>query len=296
LHKEEKTVPKKSEVIPVNIMADHFDVGVAIERTYFSFSEETTLNLDEAKQSHREDRHSFFLLESGTVIVEIDFQKFEIKPSSVVYMHPDQVHRILNLENATIAAWAINNESLNPQYLKWLENLTPAKPLVLDQETFSTISEAVSLGIKLSKRKNDKLYHSLLKDSCNALVALVASQYLASAKSTDKLSRYKLIADAFKSELECNFINVKSPTAYAQKLNISTPYLNECVKNATGYSVSYHIRQRIILEAKRLLYHSGKSIKEISWELGYDDYPYFSKLFTKAAGMTPLTFRNKNLE
>jgi AraC-like DNA-binding protein/mannose-6-phosphate isomerase-like protein (cupin superfamily) len=289
-------MPQKSQSIPVNIMADHFNVGIAIERMYFSFSEETTLNLDEAKQSHREDRHSFFLLESGTVIVEIDFQKFEIRPSSVVYMHPDQVHRILNLENVTVSAWAINNESLNPEYLKLLESLTPAKPLVLEQETFSTISEAVSLCIKFSKRKNDKLYHSLLKDSCNALVALVVSQYLASTKSTDKLSRYKLIANAFKSELEGNFISVKSPTAYAQKLNISTPYLNECVKKATGYSVSYHIRQRIILEAKRLLYHSGKSVKEISSELGYDDYPYFSKLFAKAAGMTPLTFRNKNLE
>lgn len=278
-------------------MADHFDGGIAIERLDISTSEEAILNSsDEAKQSHREDRHSFFLLERGRVVVEIDFQKFEVKSPSVVYMHPDQVHRILKLENVTISAWAINNESLNPEYLKLLEGLTPAKPLVLEPETFSIISEAVSLCIKFSKRKDDKLYQSLLKDSCNALVALVASQYLASAKSTDKLSRYKLIADAFKSELENNFIGVKSPTAYAQKLNISNPYLNECVKNATGYSVSYHIQQRIILEAKRLLYHSDKSVKEISAELGYDDYPYFAKLFTKAAGMTPLTFRKRNLE
>jgi len=278
-------------------MADHFDAGIAIERLYISPSEEATLNSSgKAKQSHREDRHSFFLLERGTVIVEIDFKKFEINPSSVVYMHPDQVHRILKLENVTVSSWAINNESLNPEYLKLLESLTPAKPLVLKQETFSIISEAVSLCIKFSKRKNDKLYHSLLKDSCNALVALVISQYLAFAKSTDTITRFKLIADAFKSLLESNFISVKRPTAYAQKLNISTPYLNECVKNATGYSVSYHIQQRIILEAKRLLYHSDKSVKEISSELGYDDYPYFSKLFTKAAGMTPLTFRNKNLE
>jgi AraC-like DNA-binding protein/mannose-6-phosphate isomerase-like protein (cupin superfamily) len=297
LHKKWETVTRKTENIPINRMADHFDAGIAIERLYINASDEAILNAsDEAKQSHREDRHSFFLLERGTVIVEIDFQKFEINSLSVVYMHPDQVHRILKLENVTVSVLAINNESLNPEYLKLLEGLTPAKPLVLEQETFSVISEAVSLCIKFSKRKNDKLYHSLLKDSCNALVALVTSQYLAFTKSTDKLTRFKLIANTFKSELESNFISVKTPTAYAQKLNISTPYLNECVKNATGYPVSYHIQQRIILEAKRLLYHSDKSVKEISSELGYDDYPYFSKLFTKATGTTPLTFRNKNLE
>jgi len=278
-------------------MADHFDAGIAIERLQLSKSEEAILNSsDEAKRSHREDRHSFFLLESGTVTIEIDFQKFEIKAPSVVYMHPDQVHRILKLENMKVSSLAINNESLNPEYLKLLEGLTPAKPLILEQETFSIITEAVSLCIKFSERKNDKLYHSLLKDSCNALVALVISQYLAFAKSTDKLTRFKLIANAFKSLLESNFISVKSPAAYAQQLNISTPYLNECVKNATGYSVSYHVQQRIILEAKRLLYHSDRSVKEISCALGYDDYPYFSKLFNKAAGMTPLTFRNKSLE
>ena len=278
-------------------MDDHFNGDIAIERIHFSTSEEATLNAsDDAKQWHREDRHSFFLLEKGTVSVEIDFQKFEIKASSVIYMHPDQVHRILGFENVTVCTWAVNNESLNPEYLKLLESLIPAKPLLLEQETVSIISEAASLCIKFSKRKTDKLYHSLLKDSCNALVALVASQYLASVKSTDKLSRFKLIADAFKSELESNFKSVKSPTVYAQKLNISTPYLNECVKNATGYSVSHHIQQRIILEAKRLLYHSDKSVKEISSALGYDDYPYFSKLFTKSAGITPLAFRNKNHE
>jgi len=287
----------KTRYIPVNTMANHFDTGIAIERLYISTLEEAALNSsDQAKLAHREDRHTFFLLESGTVTVEIDFQKFEITPSSVIYMHPDQVHRIVRLENVTVSSWAINNENLNPEYLKLLESLSPAKPLVLEQETFAVLSEAVSLCIKFSKRKNDKLYQFLLKDSCNVMVALVASQYLESAKSTDPISRFKLIADTFKSVLENNFISVKGPTAYAQKLNISTPYLNECVKNATGYSVSYHIQQRVILEAKRLLYHSDQSVKEIAAALGYDDYPYFSRLFTKVTGITALTFRNKNLE
>jgi AraC family transcriptional activator of pobA len=288
---------KRNKSIPINKMTDHFDAGIAFERLNLSKSEETILNSsDEARIAHREDRHSFFLLEKGTVVVEIDFQKFEIKPFSIVYMHPDQVHRILRLENVTVTSWAINNESLNPEYLKLLESFTPAKPLMLEQETFSLISEAVSLCIKILKRKNDKLYHSSLKDSSNALISLVVSQYLASAKPTETLSRFKLVADAFKLLLESNYTSVKSPTTYAHKLNISGPYLNECVKNATGYSVSYHIQQRIILEAKRLLYHSDKSVKEISSQLGYDDYPYFSKLFHKAVGLTPLTFRNKNLD
>jgi len=66
------------------------------------------------------------------------------------------------------------------------------------------------------------------------------------------------------------------------------------VKSVTGQPVSWHIQQRVILEAKRLLYHSGRSLKEIAATLGYDDYPYFSRLFTKVAGMSPLTFRHKN--
>jgi AraC family transcriptional activator of pobA len=288
---------KKAKSIPVNIMADDFDAGIAIERIQFSTSEEAKLNSsDEAKLAHREDRHSFFFLENGTVTVEIDFQEYKITAPSVVYMHPDQVHRLLKFENVTVNSLAMNNENLNPEYLKLLESLIPAKPLVLDQETFSLISDAISLCIKCYKRKSDKLYHSLLKDSCNALVAMVVSQYLALTKHAELVPRFRIIATSFKSLLESNFISVKSSTAYAQKLHITTPYLNECVKNATGYPVSYHIRERIILEAKRLLYHSNKSVKEISSELGYDDYPYFSKLFTKAAGMTPLTFRCKNLE
>lgn len=283
---------KKIKPIPVNRMSDDFNTGISIEKTSFK----DVPNFEEAKQSHREESHSFFLLENGTVSVVIDFQKYKIKSPSITYMHPNQVHRIIALENATISSWRINNENLNPEYLKLLEEITPAKPLSLNKETFSIICEAVSLCIKFSERKHEKLYHSLLKDSCNTLVALAASQYLEQSKSADKLSRFEIITKTFRKLLERNFTAIKSPAAYAKSLNISSAYLNECVKKTTGNSVSYHLQQRIILEAKRLLYHSGKSVKEIAVELGYDDYPYFSRLFTKVAGMTALAFRNKNHE
>jgi len=283
-------MPKNTKSIPVNTMADMFGAGVAIGRA----SIKDLQTFEEAEQSHRDDYHIFFLQEKGNISVEIDFQKYNIKPSSVIYIHPNQVHRMGAFENVTASFWAINNENLNPGYLKLLEDITPVKPLTLSEETFSIISEAVSLCIKLSERNHEKLYQALLKDSCNTLVALVASQYLAESKSTDTLSRFEIVSKTFKALLESNFITSKKPTEYAQTLNISAAYLNECVKNTTGHPVSYHIQQRIILEAKRLLYHSDKSVKEIATELGYDEYNYFSRLFTKVTGMSALTFRNKN--
>jgi len=140
------------------------------------------------------------------------------------------------------------------------------------------------------------LYTNILKDSCNALVGLIVSKYLEQSEPAAGLSRFEIVTKQFRQALEVNFIKYKRPSDYANVLNISAPYLNECVKTVTGLPVSYHIQQRVILEAKRMLYHSDKSVKEISAELGFEDYPYFSRLFTKVTGMTALTFRNKNLD
>lgn len=281
---------KQNASIPLNTMADKFGSGIAIGKA--SIRELRTF--EEAADAHRDDYHLFFLQEKGVTPLEIDFQRYELAASSVFYIHPNQVHRMIGFENVTLSFWAISNEDLNPEYLKLLESITPAKPLLLKEETFSIVSEAVSLCIKLSARKHEKLHYAILKDGCNTLVALVASQYLALTKPTGSLLRFEVVAKAFRVFLEENFTTCKKPVAYAQALNISTHYLNECVKNVTGHSVSHHIQQRIILEAKRLLYHSDRSVKEIAAELGYDDYPYFSRLFTKVTGMTALTFRNKN--
>jgi AraC family transcriptional regulator, transcriptional activator of pobA len=274
--------------IPVNNFGDDGDGGVTIDRISFRDLPE----LGEWLQPERHDRHSFFLLEEGSVMMEIDFQQYEIVAPSVIYMHPDQVHRIITFKEVIVCAWAVTNESLHPEYLKWLEDITPVAPMPLENEAFSLISAAVSLCIRFSQREKDQLYHALLKDHINALAGLVISSYF--EQRTSKLSRPEAVTKAFRETLALHFTSLKRPAEYAQQLNISTAYLNECVKNVTGFPVSHHIQQRVVLEAKRLLHHTSQSLKEIASSLGYDDYGYFSRLFTKVAGVAPLTFRNKN--
>ena len=283
---------KKSNHIPVNTLPSGIREGIFIGRTSFNGLPHTK----EVERSHRDNGHLFILQEKGTTSIEIDFQQHSIEKSSIIYIHPDQIHRVIDFENATFTSWIITSENLYQETLNLLEGLTPLDALALQADTFAIILETASLCIRFSERKHEKLFDSILKESCNTLVSLVASQYLAQSKNTDNFSRFEVITKSFKLRLERDFTKIKSPAAYAEYLNISTPYLNECVKNVTGHPVSYHIQQRVILEAKRLLYHSNKSIKEIAGELGYDDYSYFTRLFVKVTGMTPVTFRTKNFD
>lgn len=250
--------------------------------------------MEEASRAHRHDFHFFIIQEKGVTAFEVDFKKYSLKKATIVYIHPNQVHRFLTTTHTTIFGLLITNENIHPEYLNLLDDIVPAEPLLLDSADLSLISDAATLCLKLFEREPDKLYHSLLKDNCNALVALILSKYLEQVKPIERLTRFETISKRFKTSLDHNFTSLKRPGDYAKILNISTPYLNECLKNATGQPVSYHIQQRIVLEAKRLLYHSDKSVKEIASELGFDDYPYFSRLFNKVAGMTAITFRNKN--
>ncbi|MNT22084.1 HTH-type transcriptional activator Btr [compost metagenome] len=258
------------------------------------FDEQDIMDLDDVRRSHRDNYHSFFLLENGTTEIEIDFQQYTVKPFSILYIHPHQVHRIVALASVSGSFLRINSEHINPEYLHLLEELAPLKPLMVEEDIFSILANSASLCLTLSARKNQQLYHALLKDSCNTLIGLLTSLYLEGATPVDKLSRSEIITKAFKSALQRDFVSIKQPSAYALTLNISTSYLNECVKDTTGQPVSYHIQQRIILEAKRLLYHSDQSVKEIADTLGFEDYAYFSRLFSKATGMSALSFRNKN--
>lgn len=276
--------------IPVRTLPKEFGHGIALAKV----SPESFWEDEEVMQAHRHDYHFFVLQKSGVTVMEIDFQQYRTDKPTIYYQSPDQVHRAVKVEDIEMFMLIINNENIAAEYLTILQSISPLKPLAVDLEDLEIIEKTYNLCIELYERTTDKLHFSLLRDSTNTLIALQLSLYLKYSNTAESQSRFERINKAFFLSLEQNFRALKRPAEYAAQFNISVSYLNESVKNVTGFSVSHHIQQRVILEAKRLLYHSDKSVKEIAFELGYEDYPYFSRLFTKISGMSAKVFRSKN--
>jgi AraC family transcriptional regulator, transcriptional activator of pobA len=101
------------------------------------------------------------------------------------------------------------------------------------------------------------------------------------------------LASSFFILLEKNFASKKMVSAYARDLHVTANYLNETIKKASGSPASYHIQQRIILEAKRKARHVRTSMKEIAYGLGFADLAHFSKYFKRASGVNFTDFKKE---
>lgn len=83
---------------------------------------------------------------------------------------------------------------------------------------------------------------------------------------------------------------------YANLLNITPKALSKRISRHSSKTPNDIIKERIILEAKRLLIHTDLSVKEIGYKLGYEDPAYFVRLFTNQVDASPLLFRKKYTE
>jgi AraC-like DNA-binding protein len=100
----------------------------------------------------------------------------------------------------------------------------------------------------------------------------------------------------FQKLIEKNFATLKLPKDYAELLYITPNHLNAICNDILGQSAGEVIRNRILLEAKRLLINADLSIAEIGYRLNFNDNSYFTRFFKKYAGITPEEFRRTTLK
>ena len=81
----------------------------------------------------------------------------------------------------------------------------------------------------------------------------------------------------------------------ATQLNLSPKYLSDLLKQETGKTALELIHLHVVSEAKNMLVEGNRSIAEIAYELGFENPPYFSRMFKKEVGMSPKEFQNELL-
>jgi len=119
----------------------------------------------------------------------------------------------------------------------------------------------------------------------------VKARNLTPIQNADSHRKEPFILQNLKNSIEEHFKTKHSASDYADMLNISTKALSKITKVHFNKTLTDLISERIIIEAKRELYLTHKPVKEIAYELGYDDEYYFSRFFKTNTDISPQTYR-----
>ena len=276
---------KETPVSPKDFIADHF-----------------AHYLDEHRNLHFPHKHSFYHLvyfTKGSGNHSIDFVHFPVEAGQIYFMAPGQVH-----------SWDFDTQpdgfivNFSEKYLQALV----ANPGYLDQfSLFSGIASQQVITIPSTGRQQvEEILETIVREgnstaalkddfARSALIQLlVLVNRYTNKESEEHRSNYNaVLLQNFRKLIEQHYKEKKLTKDYAAMLYVTPNHLNALCKDVTGRSAGELIRDRILLEAKRLLVNARLTISQIASELNFIDNSYFSKFFRKYEGITPEAFRKQ---
>ena len=99
------------------------------------------------------------------------------------------------------------------------------------------------------------------------------------------------VLQQLREHIEAHYRRLHSPAEYAALVHLTPKALGRLTKKHFHKTPSDLIQERIVIEAKRELYLTDKAVKQIAWELGFEDEYYFSRLFKQNADVSPAHYR-----
>lgn len=248
---------------------------------------------------HAHDFYMGVLITAGSGTHEIEFNRYDIKPGRVFMLAPGQAH-----------TWTLSDD-INGYiffHTKEFYDLNFSAEKAGNYPFFCSLRNSPLIVLKKAvQKKIDSLFSEIVKEYhqqelmkfkkifslVNILYIDLSREYLPQKMRDSQNLAYLTRVQQLEELINKNFVEIKSPGQYARMMYVSEKHLNRMVKVSLNKTTSDVITERIILEAKRLLVFSQKSIAEIVTALGYTDSAYFFRFFKKKTGFTPTAFQEQ---
>lgn len=264
----------------------------------------TSLNVSTYCIAHKpeiSEYYKIFWIEDGSGTYKIDFNTFDIEGSGIFCLSPGQV-------------FSIQSEKVKMAYQITFDKdfycvETHGKEIACNGLIFNNVHRATAIAVKTEEKP---IFQNLVNQIITELkskgsahrdmlqtylrmfliqtLRLVENYETATQKTTHQKDQ---LAQNFIALVEKHFKEEHSVTSYAEKLFVAPKSLTKRLHALDYPSPSQIIKDRLVLEAKRQLKFSDKTIKEIAFELGFEDPAYFSRLFSKNAGNSPAKYRRR---
>ncbi len=251
---------------------------------------------------HRTNFYHIFLFENCHPTHNVDFQNIKIKPNTLLFINRDSVHMFDQKEKYVGRLLVFTDEFFcqSETDKTFLHSTILFNDLLSDSTiqlgptntNINRLFEEIRMELKEEVDKNQPgILRNILH---NILLLAERTKHKSGFQEIKKGADWDYLI-LFKELLNENFSQLKTVAAYAKQIDVSEKRLTQATSKVLGKTPKEMIDEKIILEAKRLLTYTHKSIREIGYNLGFDEPTNFTKYFKKQTLLTPVEFREKYL-
>lgn len=239
---------------------------------------------------HRHARlHQLLLLESGGGVAHLDARTAELVPGALLNVPPGHVHAFRFTPGTQGLVLTLADELLNDVFVGvgQVRAELGRAALVPSDEPIRVVMRQIWLEF-LGRSAARAL---VLRGLSAALLGWVARALAAAEAPNPSQPRASDLLQRFQGLVDMHFRDHWRVADYARALAVSPTHLSRLARAATGVSASHLIEARLVLEARRQLAYTTLSVSTISYALGFADPAYFTRVFTRNAGVSPRAFR-----
>ncbi len=286
-------------MIATYTIQDFFETPIKLEHFHINKLEEMPLLPKSIISPHKHKFVEIFLLTNGSMEHNIDFNEFVIKKNNLFFISEGQYHFWSKTNRINLSGYRLMFEE------SFIQNVFSHQNFLFELVFLNNVYQnpLMSFSLKHTYRLVqlfELLYDEYCREDFN-IRALQANLYLlllevqreTKPNKIELDSRYHLeIYQKFNLLVNNHYTENKTNIWYAKQLNISQVQLNKIVSKFSNNAIGQFVQNRKILEAKRLITITSKTIKEIAYDIGFDDYSYFIRVFKKNLKVTPQEFRS----